>query len=60
MRRIIIIQLIFIFIIGVGWVQNIKKLSDCDFKAPYKAEVIHGIGIFPPIGMVTGWLVVGK
>ena len=56
----IIVPLIFTVVIGTGWVKNIIKLSDCDFKEPYKAEVIHIIGLIPPIGMVTGWLNPGK
>lgn len=58
--NILVIQLIIIVVIGTGWVKNVIKLSECDFKEPYKAEVIHGVGIFPPVGMVTGWLDVGK
>jgi len=49
-----------LIIIGTGWVKNLIKLSDCDFKAPYKAEIIHTVGIIPPVGMVTGWLNVGE
>ncbi len=45
-----------IVVIGVGWVKNIIKLTKCDFEAPYKAEIIHGVGVFPPIGAITGWL----
>jgi len=55
---------IFIFIlvfgVGVGWIKNIVKLASCDFKAPYKAEVIHTVGLVPVVGAVTGWLDVGK
>lgn len=43
-----------------GWVKNIIKLSNCDFESPYKAEVIHAVGLLPPVGMITGWLDVGK
>jgi len=39
-----------------GWVKNIVKLAHCDFKAPYKAEVVHAVGILPPFGVITGWL----
>lgn len=60
MKTIFMIQILLILVIGTGWVKNIIKLSDCDFQAPYKAEVIHTIGIIPPVGMVTGWLNVGK
>ena len=53
------VYLVVLLIVLTGWVKNIIKLSDCDFEAPYKAEVIHAIGIIPPVGMVTGWLDVG-
>lgn len=56
LKYIFIIQLIILLIIGTGWVKNIVKLVKCDFEAPYKCEVIHGIGVIPPIGAVTGWL----
>jgi Tfp pilus assembly protein PilV len=48
-----------VIIIVAGWIMNFYKLSQCDFEAPYKAEVIHGVGIVPIVGMVTGWLDVG-
>ena len=51
---------VIVLIVAVGWVKNIVKLSECDFESPYKAEVIHAIGLIPPIGAVTGWLDVGK
>jgi hypothetical protein len=53
-------QLLIVLVIGAGWVMNIVKLADCDFEAPYKAEVIHAVGIIPPVGMITGWLDLGK
>ena len=56
-------MIIYVFILAIvasGWVKNLIKLSECDFKAPYKAEVIHIVGLAPPIGMVTGWLDLGK
>lgn len=53
---IITIYIIILGIIGTGWVKNIIKLSDCDFKAPYKAEIIYGVGVIPIVGMITGWL----
>jgi hypothetical protein len=59
-KNILIMQLIIVLVVGVGWVKNIIKLSNCDFEAPYKCEVIHAVGIIPPVGMITGWLDVGK
>jgi len=34
----------------------VYKFAHCDFKAPYKAEVLYGIGIVPPIGLVMAWI----
>lgn len=45
---------------AVGWVKNIYKLTECDFEKPYKAEVIHTVGLIPIVGAVTGWIDVGK
>lgn len=56
----VLVTVTVVLIIGTGWVKNIIKLSDCDFEAPYKCEVVHGIGIVPPVGMITGWLDMGK
>ena len=56
----LIFTVLLLLAMGIGWVMNIIKLVNCDFVAPYKCEVIHGIGIIPPVGMVTGWLDVGK
>jgi len=60
MRIIVVTAVIITLVAGTGWVKNIIKLSNCDFEEPYKAEVVHMIGIIPPVGMVTGWLDVGK
>lgn len=60
MKNFLIIAAVIIAVVGTGWVKNIIKLSECDFQAPYTAEVIHAIGIIPPVGMITGWLDLGK
>lgn len=60
MKSIIVFQIVILLVIGTGWIKNIVKLTRCDFEKPYKAEVIHIVGLVPPIGMVTGWLNVGK
>lgn len=41
----------------IGWAANIVKLCNCDFKEPYKAEVIRLVGIpCIPVGIVCGYL----
>ena len=54
--KIALVQVVIGAVVITGYVKNIVKLSNCDFKAPYKAEVIHAIGIVPPVGCITGWL----
>ena len=60
MKALPILVVVIVVVAGTGWVKNLVKLSNCDFKTPYKAEVIHAAGLIPPVGMVTGWLDVGK
>ena len=47
-----------IVLLFFGYCANIVKLAKCDFSAPYKAEVLRGVGVFPvvPMGAVLGWL----
>jgi hypothetical protein len=45
------------FLIIFGWVRNIYLLAQCNFKEPFKTEVIRGVGIIVfPIGVVTGYI----
>jgi hypothetical protein len=38
------------------YVGNIVRLCNCDFEAPYKAEIIYGAGIFTPTFLATAFL----
>ena len=41
----------------VGYIMNIVKFCKCDFEAPYKAEIIRGVGISTgPVGSVIGYI----
>lgn len=41
----------------LGWGINLVKFANSDFEAPYKSEVIRGVGVFiPPVGIVAGYL----
>jgi prepilin-type N-terminal cleavage/methylation domain-containing protein len=57
---IVIAIVLTLVVVGTGWVKNLIKLARCDFEAPYKAEIIHSVGLLPPVGMVTGWMDLGK
>ena len=47
-----------VILIGcVGWCMNVYKFCKCDFDAPYKAEIIRGVGIaVAPMGAITGYI----
>ena len=51
-----IMPLIVFLILLAGWGQSIHKFTKCDFEAPYKCEIVYGVGLFPPIGMFVGWI----
>lgn len=44
------------FLLFLGYVLNIVKFVKCDFKAPYKEELIRGIGMVIPYGGIIGYL----
>lgn len=45
----------------IGYAMNLYGFFTCDFQAPYKAEVIRGIGVVnPAIGCITGWINLGQ
>jgi len=60
MMRMKLVALVVMVVVAVGWVMNVIKLANCDFAAPYKCEVVHGIGLIPPVGAITGWIDVGR
>ena len=41
----------------VSYVINVVKLCQCDWQlaVSIKHEVIHGIGLFPGVSMITCW-----
>jgi hypothetical protein len=47
------------FILIVGWGMNIYKFCKLDFKEPYKAEIVRGIGIpTGPVGAIMGFMTI--
>lgn len=52
----LLITICLVIMLATGWVMNIVKFTQLDFEQPIKAEVLRGIGIFPPIGAVMGWI----
>lgn len=58
MKEIVLAVFMFLLIASgvIGWGRNLVLLSQTDFKAPYKAEVIRMVGILPPVGAIIGWI----
>jgi hypothetical protein len=56
MKSIIAIALGFV-LLATAWVVNLNQLIDCDYDAPYKCEIVHGIGLVIPIAsLATVWV----
>lgn len=56
LRYIFILVIVSISILGLlGWCMSVIKLVRSDFDAPYKAEILYGIGTFTGVGAVIGW-----
>lgn len=52
-----IIAIIIVVVMFFGYCINIYKVFQCDFEAPYKAEVIRISGIVVPvIGAIGGYV----
>ncbi len=51
----IIIWSVIVIGLGIGYVRGIVKFAKCDFKAPYKAEIVYGVGIATGLGCFIGW-----
>lgn len=41
---------------SIGWCLSVVKFAKTDFKYPYKAEVIYGVGVVTGAGIVIGFL----
>lgn len=46
----------FIIIPTLGWIKCVVKFVKSDFDAPYKAEIVYGIGTFTGAGAVIGYI----
>jgi len=42
------------FFVGC-WLVNGYKLTQVDFEAPYKGEIVHAIGLAGPLAAFTVW-----
>lgn len=52
-----LVSIFIIILVCWGWVANVIKLVNLDFEAPYKAEIIRGIGVpVGALGVVLGFI----
>lgn len=55
--KILTLAYLAIIILGaIGWVLCVVKFVRSDFKAPYKAEVVYGIGTLTGAGAIIGYI----
>lgn len=44
---------------GLGFITtyviNIEQLFSCDFREPWKDEIIHVLGLVPPLNIIAVW-----
>lgn len=60
MRSFSLIVIIFWILFIVGYIQGIVKLTKCDFKPDYKAEVFYGVGAVTGLNGIIGWFDIGE
>lgn len=49
-------QAVIVILMLVAYVVNFIKFIGNDFEAPYKSEIVNGIGVFiPPAASITVW-----
>lgn len=51
-----IVMALIVLLLFIGYVRGIVKFVQCDFKAPYKAEVIYGVGAITGLNVIIGWI----
>lgn len=57
LAKIAMVGLILVYCLGIiGWVMCVVKFVKSDFDAPYKSEIIYGIGTFSGLGAIIGWI----
>ena len=47
--------ILFIAYMLISYIINFVQLTECDFEEPYKCEVIHAVGLLPPLQAFTVW-----
>lgn len=53
----LVVAIALFFAAGFGYISNLVSLFGTDFEAPYKAEIIRGVGVFvPPVGIIAGYV----
>lgn len=54
-----LLGLILTVAIFYGYVSNAVQFFELDFQAPYRAEVLRGVGLFiPPVGIFEGYMTI--
>lgn len=55
-KRVFGAQAVIVVLMMVAYVVNFIKFIENDFEAPYKSEIVNGIGVvIPPAASITVW-----
>ncbi|MFA5395713.1 MAG: hypothetical protein WC346_06810 [Methanogenium sp.] len=52
---VVLVIVLAMILAATGWIMNFVKFVRLDFKEPYKAEIIRGVGL-TSYGIIIGWL----
>ena len=47
-RSALVLYIVTLVILLGSYVWNAVELTQCDFEAPYRCEIVHGIGVVVP------------
>ena len=58
MKAFLALWVAFWIFVGVCWIGNVVRLTQCDWSSQgsWKGEVVHTIGVFTPVFLVSVWL----
>lgn len=56
----IIVYVLIVLFLVIGEIKCIIHLIQCDFKPPYKAEILYLVGAVTGLGGIFGWCNFGK
>ena len=60
MKSLLLIYVVVILLTCGSWCVNLYRLVNCDFKDPYRGEILYSLGVVAPTFYVTAWMDLDK